>query len=379
MLEKNIKVLTIFGTRPEAVKMAPVVRALKNKPGIELVVCVTAQHREMLDQVLSLFNIKPDIDLNLMKPNQTLAGLTAHIFENLDPVLADVKPDWVLVQGDTTTVMAAALNAFYRQVKIGHIEAGLRTHNKWQPFPEEINRKIAGVVADLHFAPTTFSKKNLLSEGVPKKHIKVTGNTVIDALRQIVNEPMPGSIQTMLESKGILSGEKQLVVVTAHRRENFGEPILQVCQALREIANKYQDKIEIIYPVHLNPNIQKPVYRELSNVENITLIEPLEYLPLIHLLKNARIVLTDSGGIQEEATGLGIPTLVLREVTERPEGVEAGVLKLVGTDREVIVSEAEKLLTDQKLYDAMANAANPFGDGRAAERIVNEIMTYSLD
>ncbi len=379
MLEKNIKVLTIFGTRPEAVKMAPVVRALKNKPGIELVVCVTAQHREMLDQVLSLFNIKPDIDLNLMKPNQTLAGLTAHIFENLDPVLADVKPDWVLVQGDTTTVMAAALNAFYRQVKIGHIEAGLRTHNKWQPFPEEINRKIAGVVADLHFAPTTFSKKNLLSEGVPEKHIKVTGNTVIDALRQIVNEPMPGSIQTMLESKGILSGEKQLVVVTAHRRENFGEPILQVCQALREIANKYQDKIEIVYPVHLNPNIQKPVYRELSNVENITLIEPLEYLPLIHLLKNARIVLTDSGGIQEEATGLGIPTLVLREVTERPEGVEAGVLKLVGTDREVIVSEAEKLLTDQKLYDAMANAANPFGDGRAAERIVNEIMTYSLD
>lgn len=379
MLEKNIKVLTIFGTRPEAVKMAPVVRALKNKPGIELVVCVTAQHREMLDQVLSLFNIIPDIDLNLMKPNQTLAGLTAHIFENLDPVLADVNPDWVLVQGDTTTVMAAALNAFYRQVKIGHIEAGLRTHDKWQPFPEEINRKIAGVVADLHFAPTTFSKKNLLSEGVPEKHIKVTGNTVIDALRQIVNEPMPGSIQTMLKSKGILSGEKQLVVVTAHRRENFGEPILQVCQALREIANKYQDKIEIIYPVHLNPNIQKPVYRELSNVENITLIEPLEYLPLIHLLKNARIVLTDSGGIQEEATGLGIPTLVLREVTERPEGVEAGVLKLVGTDREVIVSEAEKLLTDQKLYDAMANAANPFGDGRAAERIVNEIMTYSLD
>lgn len=379
MLEKNIKVLTIFGTRPEAVKMAPVVRALKNKPGIELVVCVTAQHREMLDQVLSLFNIKPDIDLNLMKPNQTLAGLTAHIFENLDPVLADVKPNWVLVQGDTTTVMAAALNAFYRQIKIGHIEAGLRTHDKWQPFPEEINRKIAGVVADLHFAPTTFSKKNLLSEGVPEKHIKVTGNTVIDALRQIVNEPMPGSIQTMLKSKGILSGEKQLVVVTAHRRENFGEPILQVCQALREIANKYQEKIEIIYPVHLNPNIQKPVYRELSNVENITLIEPLEYLPLIHLLKNARIVLTDSGGIQEEATGLGIPTLVLREVTERPEGVEAGVLKLVGTDREVIVSEAEKLLTDQKLYDAMANAANPFGDGRAAERIVNEIMTYSLD
>jgi UDP-N-acetylglucosamine 2-epimerase (non-hydrolysing) len=314
-----------------------------------------------------------------MKPNQTLAGLTAHIFENLDPVLADVKPDWVLVQGDTTTVMAAALNAFYRQVKIGHIEAGLRTHDKWQPFPEEINRKIAGVVADLHFAPTTFSKKNLLSEGVPEKHIKVTGNTVIDALRQIVNEPMPESIQTMLESKGILSGEKQLVVVTAHRRENFGEPILQVCQALKEIANKYQDKIEIVYPVHLNPNIQKPVYCELSNVENITLIEPLEYLPLIHLLKNARIVLTDSGGIQEEATGLGIPTLVLREVTERPEGVEAGVLKLVGTDREVIVSEADKLLTDQKLYDAMANAANPFGDGRAAERIVNEIMTYSLD
>ncbi len=374
-----IKILAIFGTRPEAVKMAPVVQALQNKPGIETVVCVTAQHREMLDQVLSLFHIHPQIDLNLMRPNQSLAELTANIFHNLDPVLEQVAPDWVLVQGDTTTVMAAALNSFYRRIHIGHVEAGLRTHDKWQPFPEEINRKIAGVVADLHFAPTTFSKENLLSEGVPENIIKVTGNTVIDALRQIANEPMPAEIHALLEKKGILSKQKRLIVMTAHRRENFGKPIQDICQAVKRIAMEHPDTLEIIYPVHLNPNIQQPVHAILDSVSNVNLLEPIEYLPLIHLMKNATLVLTDSGGIQEEATGLGVPTLVLREVTERPEGVEAGVLKLVGTDQEKIVSETNLLLSNQKYYNSMAHAANPFGDGHAAERIVNEILNYPLD
>lgn len=379
MENKKIKVLSIFGTRPEAVKMAPVVQELENKPGIESIVCVTAQHREMLDQVLTLFHITPQIDLNLMRPNQTLAELTANIFHNLDPVLEKVNPDWILVQGDTTTVMAAALNAFYRRIHIGHVEAGLRTHDKWAPFPEEINRKIAGVVADLHFAPTSFSKQNLLNEGVPERCIKVTGNTVIDALRQIINEPIPGDIQELLEEKGILSKKKQLIVITAHRRENFGEPIRNICHAIKAIAEKNADTLELVYPVHLNPNIQEPVHEILDGIPNVTLFKPIEYLPLLHLIKHAKLVLTDSGGIQEEATGLGIPTLVLREVTERPEGVEAGVLKLVGTERDTIIHETLLLLTDQKRYDAMTHAANPFGDGHAAERIVDEILHYSLD
>lgn len=379
MENKKIKVLSIFGTRPEAVKMAPVVQELENKPGIESIVCVTAQHREMLDQVLTLFHITPQIDLNLMRPNQTLAELTANIFHNLDPVLEKVNPDWILVQGDTTTVMAAALNAFYHRIHIGHVEAGLRTHDKWAPFPEEINRKIAGVVADLHFAPTSFNKQNLLNEGVPERCIKVTGNTVIDALRQIINEPIPGDIQELLEEKGILSKKKQLIVITAHRRENFGEPIRNICHAIKAIAEKNADTLELVYPVHLNPNIQEPVHEILDGIPNVTLFKPIEYLPLLHLIKHAKLVLTDSGGIQEEATGLGIPTLVLREVTERPEGVEAGVLKLVGTERDTIIHETLLLLTDQKRYDAMTHAANPFGDGHAAERIVDEILHYSLD
>jgi UDP-N-acetylglucosamine 2-epimerase (non-hydrolysing) len=379
MQNRKIKVLSIFGTRPEAVKMAPVVQELENKPGIESIVCVTAQHREMLDQVLDLFHITPQIDLDLMRPNQTLAELTANIFKNLDPVLEQISPDWILVQGDTTTVMAAALNAFYRRIHIGHVEAGLRTHDKWAPFPEEINRKIAGVVADLHFAPTTFSKKNLLNEGVPERIIKVTGNTVIDALRQIIKEPMPTEIHEFLEKKQILNKKKQLIVITAHRRENFGEPIREICKAIKTIAEENADSLELVYPVHLNPNIQQPVHELLDGIPNVTLFKPIEYLPLIQLMKNAKLVLTDSGGIQEEATGLGIPTLVLREVTERPEGVEAGVLKLVGTNYSTIVKETMLLLTDQNHYNAMAHAANPFGDGHAAERIVNEIINFPLD
>lgn len=379
MNTKKIKVLSIFGTRPEAVKMAPVVQALARQPEIESGVCVTAQHREMLDQVLSLFHIDPQIDLNLMRPNQTLAELTANIFNNLDPILEKTNPDWVLVQGDTTTVMAAALNAFYRHILIGHVEAGLRTHDKWAPFPEEVNRKIAGVVADLHFAPTALSKDNLLKEGVPERCIKVTGNTVIDALRQIVHEPVPENIASLLEEKQIHDKQKKLIVITAHRRENFGEPIRQICNAIKDIALNNIDTLELVYPVHLNPNIQKPAHEILDGIPNVTLLQPLEYLPLIQLMKHATLVLTDSGGIQEEATGLGIPTLVLREVTERPEGVDAGVLKLVGTDYHKIISETTKLLNDPHYYDSMAHAANPYGDGHAAEHIVDEIIRYSLD
>jgi UDP-N-acetylglucosamine 2-epimerase (non-hydrolysing) len=372
----TLKVLVIFGTRPEAVKMAPVIQALKADPRIQTRVCVTAQHRQMLDQVLDLFQIKPDIDLNLMRPGQSLAALTASIFENLDPVLESESPDWILVQGDTTTVMSASLAAFYRHIKVGHVEAGLRTHDRWQPFPEEINRRIAGVVADLHFAPTSQSRQNLLNEGVPGWRIALTGNTVIDALQQISQKPAPPEVTALLTNKDIRPGGKELVLVTAHRRENFGEPIRNICEALHQLADQYRDRIEIIYQVHLNPNVQAPVHELLDNVPNITLVPPMEYLPWLHLEKFATLVLTDSGGIQEEATGLGKPTLVLREVTERPEGVEAGVLKLVGSDTERIVTESRRLLDDPAAYERMAKAANPFGDGHAAEKIVKALLDF---
>jgi UDP-N-acetylglucosamine 2-epimerase (non-hydrolysing) len=371
---KDLRVLSIFGTRPEAVKMAPVVKTLAATPGIESLVCVTAQHREMLDQVMDLFDIQPDIDLNLMQPGQTLAGLTASIFTHLDPVLRDLKPDWVLVQGDTTTVMSAALLSYYHRIHVGHVEAGLRTGDKWQPFPEEINRRVAGVVADMHFAPTEHSRQNLLVEGVPDANILVTGNTVIDALREIVQRPAPQEAADLLEAKDIRPGGKELILVTAHRRENFDEPLEEICQALRELAETYADRLELVYPVHLNPNVKGPVHRLLADVPTITLLPPLQYLPLVHLMKHCKLVLTDSGGIQEEATALGVPTLVLREVTERPEGVEAGVLELVGTDRERIVRSARRLLEDEAAYQAVASAKNPFGDGRAAERIAAALL-----
>jgi len=369
-----IKVLSIFGTRPEAVKMAPVVKQLEAHPAIESRVCVTAQHRQMLDQVLDLFAIQPDVDLNLMRENQTLAGLTSEILVHLEPVLKQEQPDWVLVQGDTTTVMTTALLCYYNRIKVGHVEAGLRTGDKWQPFPEEVNRKIAGAVADLHFAPTGHSRQNLLREGVPGDAIVVTGNTVIDALQEITRRPAPDQIANLLKEKGIASGEKQLVLVTAHRRENFGQPIYEICEALKTLANRYQDQIEFVYPVHLNPNIKNVVYSELDAIKNITLLPPLDYLPLVHLMKNSKLVLTDSGGIQEEATSMGIPTLVLREVTERPEGVDAGVLRLVGTDKQRIISETERLLESEEAYKAMSQAQNPFGDGHAAQRIVEAIL-----
>jgi UDP-N-acetylglucosamine 2-epimerase (non-hydrolysing) len=371
-----LRVLSIFGTRPEAVKMAPVVAALARTPGIDSRVCVTAQHREMLDQVLNLFGITPDVDLNLMRPNQSLAELTASILTHLDPVLRTEKPDWVLVQGDTTTVMTTALLCYYNRIHVGHVEAGLRTGDKWQPFPEEINRKIAGVIADLHFAPTEHSRQNLLNEGVPDWRIAVTGNPVIDALNEIVKRPAPAEAQELLDRLEIHPDGKQLVLITAHRRENFGAPLEEICAALKALADRYAGQLELVYPVHLNPNVQEPVYRLLGNVPNITLLKPLDYLPMVHLMRHATLVLTDSGGIQEEATGLGKPTLVLREVTERPEGLAAGVLKLVGTDFDRILGEATRLLEDQAAYDEMARAANPFGDGHAGERIVDAILRF---
>ncbi len=356
--------------------MAPVAQALAREPGVEALVCVTAQHRQMLDQVLELFEIRPDIDLNLMRPDQSLAGLTAEIFTGLDPVLREVRPDWVLVQGDTTTVMATALLCYYNRIHVGHVEAGLRTHDKWQPFPEEINRRVAGVTADLHFAPTAHSRQNLLAEGVEDRRVIVTGNPVIDALNSITRRPAPPEARELLDRLGVSAGARELALVTAHRRENFGRPLEQICQALRTLAESYPDRLQLVYPVHLNPHVQEPVYRLLSEVPNITLLPPLDYLPLVHLLQHSTLVLTDSGGIQEEATALNKPALVLREVTERPEGVEAGVLRLVGTDAERIVGEARRLLDDRAAYEQMAGAANPFGDGHAAERIVKGILAY---
>jgi len=376
---KRLRVLSIFGTRPEAVKMAPVVRQLAMTPQVESLVCVTAQHRQMLDQVLDVFGIQPDYDLDLMRPNQSLAQLTANILIHLDPLLSELKPDWILVQGDTTTVMTAALLAFYQQIRIGHVEAGLRTHDRWQPFPEEINRRIAGVVADLHFAPTQHSRRNLLNENVPDRSIVVTGNPAVDALNSIVRCPPPPDTQALLERLNIGPGGKQLVLVTAHRRENLGQPMEAICAALRELAERYPDRVELVWPVHLNPKVQEPANRLLGDVPNITLTPPQDYLPMVHLMKAAALVLTDSGGIQEEATSLGKPALVLRDVTERPEGVEAGVLKLVGANRERIVDEARRLLEDEQAYAAMAHAANPFGDGHAAEYITAALLEHSAD
>jgi UDP-N-acetylglucosamine 2-epimerase (non-hydrolysing) len=367
------RVMTVLGTRPEAIKLAPIIQLFNTDARFSSTLVVTAQHREMLDQVLTLFKLTPDEDLNLMTEDQSLARLTADIFTRLDPLLEKYQPEWVVVQGDTTTAMTAALAAYYRRIKVAHVEAGLRTWDKWQPFPEEVNRRIIGDIADLQFAPTNWAYNNLIQDGVPKKVLKVTGNTIIDALNQVTTLPMPEDIKKLLGEKQILSGAKQLVMVTAHRRENFGQPIRDICQALKELAGEFAEKIEIIYPVHLNPNIQQPVHELLGGIANITLLPPLEYLPLVHLLKSARLIMTDSGGIQEEATGLGKPCLVLREVTERPEGVEAGVLRLVGTNPGKIVNEARKMLQDNELYEKISHAPNPYGDGFAAGRIVTII------
>ncbi len=368
-----MKVLTVFGTRPEAIKMAPVVKRLNRySDRVASVVCVTAQHRKMLDQVLSLFEIKPDYDLNIMQEDQTLAGITATALIKLDEVLRQEKPDWVLTQGDTTTAMVASLAAFYRRIKIGHIEAGLRTWNKFQPYPEEINRKIADAVCDLHFAPTDIARANLLREGVDEAGVVVTGNTVIDALLDVADRHYDWKIGPL----ATLPRDKRLILVTAHRRENFGEPLERICDALKAIATDFSD-VHIVYPVHLNPNVKRVVFERLAKSPNITLFEPLEYLPLVQVMKASFLVMTDSGGLQEEAPGLGKPVLVLREVTERPEGVAAGTVRVVGTKTERIVRETSRLLEDRDEYERMSRAINPYGDGRASHRIVDRLMMFS--
>ncbi len=372
MSESQRRVLSIFGTRPEAVKMAPVVERLAATPGVESSVCVTAQHRQMLDQVLDLFDIQPDYDLDIMRPDQALSDLTAALFTGLDPVLQDAQPDWVLIQGDTTTVMVAALLAYYHRIRVGHVEAGLRTGDKWQPFPEEVNRRIAGAIADLHFAPTPQARENLLREGVPSERVVVTGNPVIDALQTIAARPYE------FES-GPLAGipwNRRVILVTAHRRENFGQPLADIFSAIRRIAENYAEQVHFVYPVHLNPNVHRPAHRALGGIPNITLLDPLDYLPMIHLMKRAYLVLTDSGGIQEEAPAFGVPVLVMRRLTERPEAVEAGTARLVGTDPERIVAEASRLLDDEGAHAAMARAINPFGDGHASERIVQALLEW---
>jgi UDP-N-acetylglucosamine 2-epimerase (non-hydrolysing) len=373
MADSRLKVLSIFGTRPEAVKMAPVVQQLEKISGVESLVCVTAQHREMLDQVLDLFRIHTHFDLDLMRPNQSLSELTAAVFTDLEPVLRDVMPNWILIQGDTTTVMAAALLAYYHRIRVGHVEAGLRTDDKWQPFPEEINRRVASVVADLHFAPTPWARDNLLREGVSQDRIVVTGNPVIDALKTVIVHPYDLSEEIL---KGI-SDEQRVILVTAHRRENFGEPLERIFMALRTIADQYFDEVVIVYPVHLNPNVRGPAHEMLGGIANVRLIEPLDYLPMVHLMERAYLVLTDSGGLQEEAPALGRPVLVMREVTERPEAIEAGTARLVGTDRERIIEQTRMLLENPSEYESMAKSVNPYGDGHAAERIVEALLEAS--
>ena len=361
------KILTIFGTRPEAIKLAPVIKELERRNDVFVSkVCVTAQHREMLDPFLQLFGINPDWDLNIMQPNQSLFDVTAKALVKLKEVLEKENPDLVLVQGDTTTTFTAALAAYYLKIKVGHVEAGLRTLDKYNPFPEELNRRLVGHIADLHFAPTKRAKENLLSEGIPESSIFVTGNTVVDALFMIL-------ARTKSEDylpKALSQPDRKLILVTAHRRESFGEGIANICLALKEIVKRVPD-VEIVYPVHLNPNVREPVYRMLSGMERVHLIEPLDYISFVHLMKASYLILTDSGGIQEEAPSLGKPVLVLRNTTERPEAVEAGAAKLVGTDPQRIVAETLRLLQDPSEYSKMANAPNPFGDGKASLRIVD--------
>jgi len=365
------KILTVFGTRPEAIKLGPVIHELKKYPEIETRICVTAQHREMLDQVLNLFELRPDIDLNLMRPDQSLAAITAEVVSEMEYVLEAEKPDVVVIQGDTTTVMATALAAFYKKIAIAHVEAGLRSGDIYSPYPEEMNRRVVSMVASYHFAPTLRAVDNLLKEGVPKDRIFLTGNTVIDALKMIVARPAPEEAQRILRLAGCDGAypPKRLILVTAHRRENFGKRLENVCKALRKIVENSPD-VAMVYPVHMNPNVRKPVEKTLKGLDRMVLTEPVSYDVLAHLMQKAYMIMTDSGGIQEEAPALGKPVLVMREETERPEGIEAGTARLVGTNEERIVEEAEKLLNDREAYDAMAKAINPYGDGHAAERIV---------
>jgi UDP-N-acetylglucosamine 2-epimerase (non-hydrolysing) len=391
------KILLVFGTRPEAIKVAPLVKAFQQQAdAFETVVCVTGQHREMLDQVLRLFEIVPDYDLNIMKDGQDLYDITARVLVGMRDVIKAVQPDVVFVHGDTTTSMASALAAFYQQIPVAHIEAGLRTHNIYSPWPEEMNRQITGRIATYNFAPTPLSKQNLVDEGVDESSITVTGNTVIDALNMVVNKiksdrDLQNDIRDTLLQGGLPermvhaffqhpSSNRRLVLITGHRRENFGDGFLHICQAIKTLAEKYPD-VDFVYPMHLNPNVRKPIKEIFGDwvsnrqppTTNLYFIEPLEYLPFVFLMKQSTLVLTDSGGIQEEAPGLGKPVLVMRNTTERPEAVEAGTVKLVGTDYDLIVSEVSKLLDNPAYYNTMAHATNPYGDGKACEKIINDL------
>lgn len=365
---KPIKVLTIFGTRPEAIKMAPLVIELKKNKQIESIVCVTAQHREMLDQVLETFNISPNYDLNIMKNRQTLTGVTVRALEGLDQVIKDVQPDIVLVHGDTTTTFAGSLAALYNQVAVGHVEAGLRTWNKYSPFPEEINRQTTGIIADIHFAPTEVSKSNLLLEGKDENKIFVTGNTAIDALNTTVRDNYSHEVLKWV-------GNDKMILLTAHRRENLGENMENMFKAIIRIVNEHND-VKVVYPIHLNPAVRETANNILAGHERVRLIEPLEVIDFHNFLARAHIILTDSGGIQEEAPSLGKPVLVLRDTTERPEGIAAGTLKLAGTKEETIYQLFKELLTDEEEYVSMSNASNPYGDGHASERIVKIIIDF---
>ena len=377
------KILLVFGTRPEAIKMAPLVKKLQEMPeAFQTIVCVTGQHREMLDQVLRLFEITPDYDLNIMKPNQDLYDITSRILLGMRDVLKEVQPDIVLVHGDTTTSMAAALAVFYQQIPVGHVEAGLRTGNIYSPWPEEMNRLITGRITTHHFSPTPLARENLLREHVAEEQIIVTGNTVIDALQMVVSKlredtALASEVANRISEMGYdvtrMNGAKRMVLITGHRRENFGEGFLNICHAIKHLAEKYSD-VDFVYPMHLNPNVRKPVLEILGEgAENVFLIEPLDYLPFVYMMQHSTLILTDSGGVQEEAPGLGKPVLVMRDTTERPEAVEAGTVLLVGTNREKIEQGVSQLLDDAEMYRRMSEAVNPYGDGLACERIVNRL------
>ncbi|WP_063911650.1 non-hydrolyzing UDP-N-acetylglucosamine 2-epimerase [Pseudomonas sp. p21] len=373
----SLKTLTVFGTRPEAIKMAPLALNLAQDDRFESRVCVTGQHRQMLDQVLELFEITPDYDLNIMKPGQDLTDVTTAILQGLKPVLAEFKPDVVLVHGDTATTLATSLAAYYQQIPIAHVEAGLRTGNLYSPWPEEGNRRLTGALAALHFAPTSTSQDNLLREGIDAATIHTTGNTVIDALLEVVRKLESPALKSQFEDQfSFLNPERRMVLVTGHRRENFGGGFERICQALVQTARQFPD-VDIVYPVHLNPNVREPVNRLLADVNNIHLIEPLDYLPFVYLMTRSYLILTDSGGIQEEAPALGKPVLVMRDTTERPEAVAAGTVKLVGTDVESITEHLAKLLTDDATYREMSFAHNPYGDGKACARILDALSNFS--
>ena len=383
------KIMLVFGTRPEAIKMAPLVKEFQKHPEtFQTIVCVTGQHREMLDQVLHLFGIKPDYDLNIMKQGQDLYDVTSRVLLGMRDVLKEANPDVVLVHGDTTTSTASALAAFYQQIPVGHVEAGLRTHDIYSPWPEEMNRLITGRIATYHFSPTALSKQNLLDEGINEEAITVTGNTVIDALYMVVDKiksdkQLGEELETLLRESGYdvnrLNGTRKLVLITGHRRENFGEGFISMCRAIKALTEKYPN-VDFVYPMHLNPNVRKPIHEvfgeDLSDLDNMFFIEPLEYLSFVYLMEKSTIVLTDSGGIQEEAPGLGKPVLVMRDTPERPEALEAGTVKLVGTDYDKIVNEVSALLDDMDYYDRMSKAVNPYGDGLACHRICNSLNSF---